>query len=1077
MSQRNFQLERFYYGVLASNGQNKPTVLGRSRDITPEQIAECLSIGRITPPPADQTSEEMPAAVGLFRGDKLDFILVVAKLTPAGTPQLMYVNLPNAPVQWLGGNLGPFKALGFSQMPVFEQQRELTPFALNDPQPLTTDEQSDAMSDLLLYCQDNMKAVEGLLTVLIQGKNLAILNAPASLEKRLRFIEGLNCLLPLPARVAMTFATHVSKIDTSVAQVKFLVGDAAPEEHVTYNWETSTIIPADYERHDYAHFMISQLRLDPSKVVEQAETLAKTAVWRAIRKDNLSTALDWVARRAKIDSIVVAGQPADRALVSSVLRQDPTLPDELRVEYAKHLLSFTLALRDWPPADILPSLCAGYKDVGEAIFTQLRNAADGEQALATLDLVEHWIKDVAEATALPWSPILYKATMTHLTQLLKEKKPTEASEFLMRLANATPAMQMDKIGLQLVSQLRPATLVSPEIAQAILILGAMHLPPGNFQQLLSDEPFVAQLPKPIQRLMAVLQSGTGSTSVTPLRPLATATATVPTQFQPILLVRLVEMVSHLQRTELIDQPVLEGLLKLSSGGQTEQHQTIISYLVEDFSRPERIRALSPASWKLLPELYFVVGRYADAMRVLEFFQREVFTKERFKNFVDFIGDIFLHSRLENDKLLAALMAFEGSQIQPEARVRAYCAALVNKKWSVAMVDAARRVTTMIFNDDHLIEIIGREQGLRLLEFHAGRKDALDALRVATALSNLANKLDNDGPPLMVKMWPFVSWQDEVKGAALELLRRYVRQMPQDRARGMPSYFGQHLGVDIGEALQTTRTLGIILNNQTLPDYAEAVQTTITFFTDIATTYHESKDRPPLHRLRRDLESMPGNMSEEERTRLAHEMLEIVRMVYAIGTHTGRDIGKRKLEDKAPKRKTQTQEVILGTAPETPIEFLEWVGGYFTKNDVSDLGLAVEAPAHIFGSRTLNGLYREIRIIHDLLKHLNLALPTDRPTSQSPFTAKALRDEITSLWESESLVNQRRYQAVLGEESQKLAILLQVMSSHTTDKVVTENALSRQLDTGKRQPDNELEALRWISAYFARTHERRPGTPT
>lgn len=43
-----------------------------------------------------------------------------------------------------------------------------------------------------------------------------------------------------------------------------------------------------------------------------------------------------------------------------------------------------------------------------------------------------------------------------------------------------------------------------------------------------------------------------------------------------------------------------------------------------------------------------------------------------------------------------------------------------------MVDAARRMTTMIFNDEHLLEIIGKEQGLRLLEFHANRKDALDS---------------------------------------------------------------------------------------------------------------------------------------------------------------------------------------------------------------------------------------------------------------------------------------------------------------------------------------------------------------
>ncbi len=1073
MSQRNFQLERFYFGVLASDKQAKPTVLARSPNLTPDHLAECLAIGRITPPLPDQTSEEMMSAVGLFRGETVDFILAIAQLTSAGTPQLMYIGVPNAPMQWLGGNLGPFKALGYNEMPVFEQLREVPPFALNDPQPLSADEQSEAMMDLMLYCQDNMKILEGLLTALIQGKNLAILNAPLSLEKRLRFVEALNCLLPLPARIAMTFATHVGKTDTSNAQVKFLAGDTMPDEHIVYDWASGNITPANYDRHDYAHFMMSQLRLDPSKVVEQTETLAKTAVWRAIRKDTLSTALDWVARRAKIDSIVLAGQPADRALVSSVLRQDPTLPDELRVEYAKHLLSFTLALGDWPPADIIPSLCTGYKDVAEAIFTQLKHTAESDQALVTFDLIEYWIHNVAEAPVLPWPAILYRAAATHLIHLITQHKTQDAAQFLLRLASTPPDMQVDKFALQLVTQFQSAAHVYPEIAEALLILAAIHLPAGNFQQLLGDMPFVMKLPKPVQRIIAVLQLGSGANITTPIHPLAAAAASVPEAFRPIVLVRLVEMVTNLQRTELIDQPVLEGLLNLAGTKHADQHESVIGYLLEDFSRPERIRILTPPAWKILPELNFAIGRYPDGIRLLEYFQREVFTNERLKMFVDFIGDIFLNTRLESDKLLLALTAFEGSQIQPEARVRSFCAALINKKWSVAMVDAARRMTTMIFNDEHLLEIIGKEQGLRLLEFHASRKDALDALRVSTALTNLAGKLGNDGPNLLVKMWGFVSWQDEVKGAALELLRRYIRQIPPEKARGLPAYFGQHLGTEIGEALQTTRALSIILGNQDLPHYAEALQIAATFFTDIATTYHENKDRPPQHRIRRDLESMPGNLSEEERARLAHDLLEINQMVFAMGSHAGRDIAKRKAEDKPVKRKTQTQEVILGTAPQTPIEFLEWLGGYFTKIDVTDLGLALESPAHIFGSRTINGLYREVHTIHTLLTHLNLALPVDRPTSQSPFTAKDLRAEVASLWDAESLVQQRRYQSILGEESQKLAGLLQVMAGHTNDKIIGDHPQSRQLDTGKRQPENELEALRWISGYFARTHERRP----
>lgn len=165
--------------------------------------------------------------------------------------------------------------------------------------------------------------------------------------------------------------------------------------------------------------------------------------------------------------------------------------------------------------------------------------------------------------------------------------------------------------------------------------------------------------------------------------------------------------------------------------------------------------------------------------------------------------------------------------------------------------------------------------------------------------------------------------------------------------------------------------------------------------------------------------------------------------------------------------------FIGNHPTNTGRIFQWLGGYFTKLDATDLGLALDIAHHIFRSRTINGLYREVRTIHTLLTHLNLALPVDRPSSQSPFTAKDLREEVASLWDAETLVQQRRYQSILGEESQKLAGLLQVMASHTNDKIIGDYPQSRQL--GKRQPENELEALRWISGYFARTHERRPGT--
>lgn len=132
-----------------------------------------------------------------------------------------------------------------------------------------------------------------------------------------------------------------------------------------------------------------------------------------------------------------------------------------------------------------------------------------------------------------------------------------------------------------------------------------------------------------------------------------------------MLVRLVEMVTNLQRTELIDQPVLEGLLNLGRYQTSQkQHEAAIGYLLEDFSRPERIRILTPPAWKILPELNFAIGRYAEGSVPNTSSGRFLPTNVSKCSWISLA--VFLNTHLESDKLLLALTAFEGSQIQPEA---------------------------------------------------------------------------------------------------------------------------------------------------------------------------------------------------------------------------------------------------------------------------------------------------------------------------------------------------------------------------------------------------------------------------
>ena len=1065
MSEQNFQLQRFYFGVMMKDGQPQgaPTVLSCTPNVSKAQIDECLRICRLEPPLPAQSSDDMTSSIGLYRGETIDYVFAISRVTSAGLPQLLFLLLDSVLVRKLGGNLKPFIGLAHAEMPIFESQRPLKPLVLENPKSIDNTDQTDAMQELLVYCQDNMKAVEGLLTALIQAQNVAILNAPPSLETRLTFLKGLLSMLPLPARVVLTFATNVVKPEHSAAQVKFMATDEAPPEHIIFNWENGTLFPTAYENHDYARFILSQLRLDPSKVIEQTELLARTAVWRAIRKENLSSALHWVSRRAKIDSAVKAGQPADRETVAGILREDPTLSDDLRVEYSQHLLKFTLALREWETADQIPAIAAGHRDVADAVFNQLRNTATHEHPLETYDLVEHWLTEIPEARALPWQQALYGSAIVHVEALIKSNDIPTLTAFIYRLCNTEPILKLDQVASKIILLIRSLAHQSDELAQATLILAASHLPAGDFQKLLTDVELTKRLPAPQKHAIALLQPLEPSTEV-PKNALAEGATSAPVDYRTVILMRFVEAAFHLRRTSLIGQHEFQGLLLLAESGQVEPYKSIIKYVVEEFAKPEKVKPLNSTEQTLLPRLYFMVGAIDQGMRLLEYYQNELFTVERLDDFVNLVGEIFVRTDLSLEQIVKILNAFEGRKLRPEPRLRALIASLVNKKWDAKMEGIANYVTAMLDADNELMPIVGVKNALRLLQFHTEHQNKVDAVRVATCIANNALAMKDQGPPTLVQAYQHIAANPQMQSVGVDLLRLYIRKLPHSQTEKLPAFFGEKLSMDVGEALRATRMMRIITGGNDFLKLAEMIEMTTDLMTDIAITYNVGKEHPPEHRLRRDIDSMAGNLTPEERQQVTENLFEIAKFVYGLGS--------QRTQIKKSKRMGQSTRGVVDeikhTTPPNAPEFMQWLGLNFTKTIEMELDLERDAHTHIFGERSAAMLYRESTLIREFLSRLSTAFPDGSPPT---FTADTLLAEVASLWADISLFNQRQIEEIVSKQSQQVGLLLRHIADRTNRKVFTDSGHGKKLEEGKLQPVSELEALRWLSGYFGRKHDR------
>lgn len=1054
---QTYHLDRLYYGVLVDENQqqsSRPGVIARTASVTPAQIAECLRVGQILPPASKDASADMPGTLALLQSNTTNFILTKAQRSDAGYPQIMYVLVPREVIRQLGGNVLMFRALGLAPMPAFvSASADLPPFEFRAPPPPERENQLDALFDLMLFCQDSLPIIEGMLAALVQGWPLVISNSPRSITQRLQFVQGLLSLLPVPARTGITFATHVTDPAASPAQLMFAARVDGAEGTLVYDWARGELLTKP-PRDAYSRYIISQLRLDPSLVVDQTEELARTTVWRAMQRERLSSVLAWVARRAAVDRTVRDGQPADRALVASILREDPTLSPEARLAYVRHLLAFALALREPDSADVIPVVATTHPAIVETVSEQLRAACDQGHASLVYEMLSRWLLNIPEAAALPWHDVLHYAAEKRFEALLSEDDLAPAQDFLIGMQNAHPALHMQQALPQLFRAAQPIARENGNLAHAMLVLGAEVLPAASFQQLLSDPALIQHFPPDFRAAIGTLLGEA--------RPTASGTleraGKVFGDIGPLMTARLAEWAVYQQRTDLIDAACLGAVLALARSSRGAP-PALVEHITRDFTDLPQFLHLAPPGHQTLIELLFQMRQPDRAISLLERCQNELFGSERLNEFTRFAGNLAQSLTLPTSDLIAALERLDGSRLRPEPRAAMLQSALRGQQWREDLDYAAQRLTAMLAERPPLIRVVGAENTLKLLSYQVRVENGLSALRVGTALTQEALHEGSASIPLMAQMWHVIAWNSGMAQAVLELLRRYVRGIPLEDAPRALRYFEREIGLDPARELHATILVRRIIGEQTLPEFVESVCLAAALLTDLAATYHADKVHPPLHRLRRDIDQMTGNLTDSQRQQVSRNTLALTQQVYELGQQRTR----RAL------RQPAHPQLIEGTImPRSGVDFLRFAGGHFARHIQLPLILDREEMAHLFGSRSAAMFLRETTIITQLLSRLQAAFRV----GNDAVTPEALQAELESLWNTLPAATQHHLHDDFAVACQQLAEVITLISERSSDRVLGSSGFSRQLDAGQRQPHTALEALRWISGYFARTHQRQ-----
>ncbi len=1054
---RVYRLERLYHGPPVRDGRpiGEPRLIAHTSGIRRRDYTRCLELVSLSPLGGDDVSGPDSNSIGLFHNDEGPFVLAqVQRLGQIGQ-YMQCILLPTEVARALEGNLATLLDLTDEQMPLFEKPRsDLLPRAVVDPAPPPRKILLRAIDHLLRATGDSPRTVGQLLSALIHGAPLTVIGAPEKLTARVDFIQGLLALLPGRVRVGITFATSVGDCATCAAQIKFVQKEQAAPEDTVYKWGQAEVTPPP-PTDAYARFVVSHLTLDPALLLDQMEALRETVEWR-ISKMPLPDALAQVARRASLDTAIRTGQAVDRRAVAELLLEDRTLTGDLQLDYARHLLAITLAL-DEPEsesADALLALVSGDVDLGKALLVYLKQALLEGSAPAVYRLVARWLA-LQPALGAPWRQVLQEAALASQKMWVAMKKADRASEFLVEVSEAPPELGLASLIPRLLQESLPLARNNPRLASTVFRLGARYLGPSAFGSLITDLRLGARLPQETQKALAYLQPDIPLTS--PERGLLLKGANaLGERDAPIVLLRMAEKAALMGRYELLDRDVLAGLVPLALSDDGRRVAPLIRQVVWTLTPMNILVGLDEEIWRLMLQLLLGTGQYGDMRVLLETFQRDVFVLDQRPALAKMVADAFEATPLTSAQAEEALSGLEHSKLDPIVLAAAYRGALAAAEWDIAMAPIADRLTDMLYDDPALLESVGFKAGLEMLRFHMERGNSDNAIRTASVIMAMVPERASDAFKLIRRVWPIMARDDETRQAGFDLVRRVIRRFPVAE--------GWKLIRHLRERLPTLYPVGLaalelrqVMNERDLEEFAQDVHQTTALLMDMAATFAAGK---PIHsnKLRHQLISTPGGLSDDERLRMAENMRALAEYLRKLGNSRSRNRPFQNVE----------RALLSGEmAPRAGVDLLRWMGGYLLEGHEVPFKMARQAPSYILGNRSLPMVLRETGVAASLLGDLIEAFPDESP--QVVADPEALAAEMESLLAELPDRVQKRLRRNLGQDCQNLANVISRISDKGESRGVFGGDMIRRLESGRADPRSVLDALYWIAGYFEGKH--------
>ncbi len=881
--------------IIYSNrpGEHPPA---RSSGVTVEEAEKWQTLAPLDP--MNEADESASQTLGIFAGSGRDFLLATAYHQDDQVIHEIAL-LPRKLLHQVAGNLDSLAALVLDEtrQTLFVPGATIDELEVSPLLPWNVNDRLKHFRNLLNgFAQGDIDRVLCFLGAAIDERHLLFYAFAGNTQDRLDVVQGLMALLPMPSRIGLTFASHVTTRSTPAIVFtdrrfdtrRWVVDDAAQ------TFPDNSLLTSPY-----IHFLRDLWQEDDEAFIRSLADIESLAEILLTGQD-MNSGLTKLAEQMQLNKQVQMQIAVDPEALKQVLQSELPLDGQLRRLYARQLLDHALEARDTEAALLVALHMDSDPDLEVALDEHL-NAALESQPDAVYVFARTRLNDSQNVTDA-WIKRLQTAALVSLRVAINDGDAETIISWLRLIAREPTTYGLADILHEGILAAQERTHADSDLARHLLTLAIKH-DPQTLDVLLSDDELLAALPN---NMGAVLRDHAGD-------PLVLLEKRGVETFLVAMAVSIAA-----QAANLLTPAVVGQIWKIYSTGQTV-----------DLPQPYQPEFI-------LDQLISVDWLPTDSAEHLLTLMLADGHDERFQQLGQHVAE-----RTTLQPLLTT--AFQGSQrslediitlgnqlitaecIDPQALVMVYIDLLEQREWRQATLPLVEQLVRMVQqNPDLDLEVATI---WKLLDMALAVRSELVA---RVSVNQIFNDIDQEPATQetdiidrLAQLYQYIQWSQAAQQQALRWWRDYVRRQPLARLTRLDKGLqGKKALVECRAVVQTTLALRRMLGNRSLEEFAQAINTVFSVLEDIAESFDPSP-RQSTHfdeeTVRVELDARQAELTDHEWHILAKNFKELAALIGVMGDHRSKGNLVRQNVD---------QHLLAGEQqPESAVDAMKWIAGY------------------------------------------------------------------------------------------------------------------------------------------------------